>query len=315
MVTTFVIHQNIYQSAKMLAKMHVHNQCREDIMAINYLLKLDYVCQLLQLQPCPAIPAISDDIIADFLAKVAWARGIVTQYKDFAKEKQQELGYSKNNNSYQWFPYGRKDLLPEDYKFLFKGYVNHPATLAWAGHTQALMKHCNIHNQVALERDFKSEIVPYDLPEEVQWPWWVSNPIIIGSYRNNLLMKELVRGYDPWYTKDEEIVKIVEEPIYGCGNLWLVNLSYETLQLIYKEQWSQLNFWEICDVPNYGVSGKTTTNKISLPEKMPKKDCLQGKYLYHLATHLEMPNFYKMWAAFHLQNLNNQGPLQITISI
>lgn len=302
MVTTFVVDSDLRKSAYMLSKKHVHNQCREALMAIGYLNKINYVCTLLNLPTCPNI---NNNVIQDFLAKVNWARQIVIQYKAYCKNINYELVFNRNQSTYRWLPSSRKDLLVESENYLFKGYVNHPATLAWVGHVEALMEYCNIHNNVSIERGFQSNIENFIIDKPIIWPWWIKNPIVIASYRNNLLMKELIRGYEPWYTKMTDFIAVKNHAIFSCGNIWLAKLDEQTLYNIHNNNLQQLNLWEICDKPNYGSTSKTVINKVNIIE-YPGCDYKMGWYLYYLLINDKFPVQYKLAAFQQLNKIKNR---------
>ena len=295
MVTSFIVHSDLNTSANLLDHSHAHghhprlnNQCREAIMMINYLEKINFIVQMFNFPVCPTYQS-TDSIeikVKVFLAQVNWAKEVVSTYRNHCKQQNMELAVS--STTYRWITYGDKDMLSPGEKFLFKGYINHPATLAWAGHLNALKYYCNVHRDVSIKRGYHVTIPEYPVQEPIQFPWWVTNDIMHTSYRNNLLWKEIVRNEPPWYTVNEYFTSVAEHPIYGCGNLWLAKLDYDTLLLIANNQVDQLKFWQICDPPNYS----NPKSKVQIVEEKGKPG-KHGWCLYQIYTNQNIHQYFR----------------------
>jgi hypothetical protein len=71
----------------------------------------------------------------------------------------------------------------------YKGWVNHPATKMWRSYPDALKLYCNIAIEVWVERGYKNTMSKYDVPENVELPWWLGNQEIHTSHQSNLYHK------------------------------------------------------------------------------------------------------------------------------
>lgn len=250
MVTTFLLDTDIQKSANYLDNKRLFKQALEANTAIEYLAKIDYVANLFQL----IFPVETTDIVQTFLSRVAWAKTVVETYKTYCKQHATALIYNKQTKTYRQVLTNVNNTLLAEETYLFKGYVNHPAILAWVGHSNGLREYYNIHRLTAIQRGYKTTIQPQIIDGSITYPWWTSNPILIVNYWNNLYWKEIMRVEKPWYVQpafNDKLKILFDHPLFGTGNLWISKLDYQTVTNIYQNQVSNLNFYQICDTITY----------------------------------------------------------------
>lgn len=292
MVTTFVTHSNLQQSAANLDNTRVYRQCQEAKMAINYLQLIENLAIMFKLQR----PNI-DNIIDNFIATIDWAKNVVITYKAYCKTNNIQIVKDPSNNL-RWL--SNQINKNADEKYILKGYVNHPATLAWTGYLEGLKYYYNIHYYESVKRQFNidSNTKPYQLlSTNPDLPWWITNPIIQASYKNNLLFKELTRQRTEWYMYKSDFMDVTQTPIFACGNLWLAKLNRDQLQIIAK--CNNINeipvsfMWQVCDIPNYSQKGSPI--QITDVEGYP---AINGGILYTMYYNSLIPEYFRQIAYY-----------------
>jgi hypothetical protein len=71
-----------------------------------------------------------------------------------------------------------------------KAWRNHPACRMWENNVDALKEYANIIKQECLNRNFKSEKIPfYNLPKNINYPKWLGWKLFHISMQSNLVRK------------------------------------------------------------------------------------------------------------------------------
>ena len=71
-----------------------------------------------------------------------------------------------------------------------KGWANHPAAVMWRGHLDALKVYHNVMVQEWVRRGYKNTMPLFEVPDQVQLPWWVGFEALHFSHRSNLIRKD-----------------------------------------------------------------------------------------------------------------------------
>lgn len=71
-----------------------------------------------------------------------------------------------------------------------KGWRNHPAAVMWRENVAALRLYTNIAIEEWIGRGFRNSMKPYELPAQVEMPWWLGDVRLHTSHRSNLLRKD-----------------------------------------------------------------------------------------------------------------------------
>lgn len=66
---------------------------------------------------------------------------------------------------------------------------NHPCSKMWKSYVPALKFYANCMIDEWIFRGYKNTISKYDIPEKIEFPDWLENPLIVTSHRANLLRK------------------------------------------------------------------------------------------------------------------------------
>lgn len=73
-----------------------------------------------------------------------------------------------------------------------RGWIAHPATMMWAGYENALKLYYNTILQEWIDRGYNNTMAFEDIPEKIEMPPWMGDPLIHAAYRSNLLRKDPV---------------------------------------------------------------------------------------------------------------------------
>jgi hypothetical protein len=104
-----------------------------------------------------------------------------------------------------------------------KGWVNHPATLAWVGHINALNHYTNVMIDEWVARGYNNTMEKLPVTQPVEWPWWFTWDVLQNSHKASLNRKDpsyysfkippefANRGY-VWPTKVPEEYRGVDHP-------------------------------------------------------------------------------------------------------
>jgi len=71
-----------------------------------------------------------------------------------------------------------------------KAWVNHPATLAWVGHTNALNHYTNAMIKEWIARGYNNTMEMFPVSEPVEWPWWFYWDVLQNSHKASLNRKD-----------------------------------------------------------------------------------------------------------------------------
>lgn len=75
-----------------------------------------------------------------------------------------------------------------------KGWVNHPATRMWRGHTEALCAYgvaiCDAWTAKGYQDTCKAKMMNLVAPSSLSMPSWWGDPVVHASHRSNLLRKD-----------------------------------------------------------------------------------------------------------------------------
>jgi len=69
------------------------------------------------------------------------------------------------------------------------GWRNHPAVKMWRGYIDALKMYFNAIVQEWIEREYVNNYSFYEIPDEVEMPWWMGNDDFHMSHQASLLRK------------------------------------------------------------------------------------------------------------------------------
>lgn len=72
----------------------------------------------------------------------------------------------------------------------YKGWLNHPCTVMWKNHVNALKEYLNISITEWIIRGFNNTMLFEDISEPVIYPSFIGNERFHSSHRANLLKKE-----------------------------------------------------------------------------------------------------------------------------
>lgn len=78
----------------------------------------------------------------------------------------------------------RKDGKP------YKGWINHPCTVMWREHVDALKHYCNVTIEEWISRGYNNTMKIYDIPKKLIMPKWLHHSKFHASHRANLLRKD-----------------------------------------------------------------------------------------------------------------------------
>jgi len=110
-----------------------------------------------------------------------------------------------------------------------KGFSNHPAVKMWKGYTNALKLYCNVMINKWISRGFKNTMTIYELPENIELPWWVNFEPLHLSHKASLNRKDpnfykfknlgdyINKGY-LWVRSDEKIDKFSMDMLSPIGS-------------------------------------------------------------------------------------------------
>tara|TARA_Y100000593_G_C4274774_1_gene319456 strand:+ start:819 stop:1292 length:474 start_codon:yes stop_codon:yes gene_type:complete len=93
----------------------------------------------------------------------------------------------------------RKDGKP------YKGWLNHPCTVMWRDHVDALKFYCNIMIKEWISRGYNNTMEIYKVPTKIIYPKWLHHSKFHASHRSNLMRKdyEYYSGYG-WVDNPED---------------------------------------------------------------------------------------------------------------
>lgn len=83
-----------------------------------------------------------------------------------------------------------------------KGWMNHPARLQWIGYLDALKLYFNISVDEWVSRGYNNTMSKYDIPVEIEYPWWLGKRRFHSSHRSRLLAKDY-EFYSKYGWKDD----------------------------------------------------------------------------------------------------------------
>lgn len=82
------------------------------------------------------------------------------------------------------------ELLTDDSIESKKGFINHPAVIQWKNHVPALKHYFNCHlEEVFFRGHWKTQMVKYQINEEIQYPWFVDCQQLHYSHMASLSRK------------------------------------------------------------------------------------------------------------------------------
>lgn len=95
------------------------------------------------------------------------------------------------------------------------GWIHHPATKMWSGHTHALAIYGHAMCSVWIKRGFDDSLRPWfrerceeiEWPNKPKWPWWFGNAQMVQSHRSNLVHK-LPQHYGPLFPEVAELPRM-----------------------------------------------------------------------------------------------------------
>ena len=70
------------------------------------------------------------------------------------------------------------------------GWKNHPATLAWVGHANALHAYTNAMIDEWISRGYNNNMEKYEISTPVVWPWWFEWEVLHNSHKASLNRKD-----------------------------------------------------------------------------------------------------------------------------
>lgn len=135
-------------------------------------------------------------------------------------------------------------LITEDGDRIIKlAWINHPAARQWIGYENALKLYINNHLDAYTERTGKPMCIrKYNIPAEIQHPWWVSE-FYIMSNRCALMRKEIARSEKPHYIHSELFQ--IPDKYKKLGYLWPSKLSVELVNKLQNGTFDPQMFGDI----------------------------------------------------------------------
>ena len=104
-----------------------------------------------------------------------------------------------------------------------KGWINHPATLMWKGHTEALKIYINCCIYYWKKRGKNCNLNKFEVDEEnVEWPWWFKWKDLHLSHKCSLLRKK-PDYYEDIFELDEDEMEFMYH-----GYIWPTDISKST---------------------------------------------------------------------------------------
>ena len=80
-------------------------------------------------------------------------------------------------------------LLENPTESRWSGWRNHPAVRMWRGYTDALKMYFNTIVEEWVEREYVNNYPLYEIPDEVEMPWWMGEADVHSSHQASLLRK------------------------------------------------------------------------------------------------------------------------------
>ena len=71
-----------------------------------------------------------------------------------------------------------------------KSWKNHPATLAWVGHENALNEYTNAMIREWIARGYNNTMEMFTVTQPVSWPWWFDWEVLHNTHKASLNRKE-----------------------------------------------------------------------------------------------------------------------------
>ena len=189
MVNTFWTDLDARKTFRVLDRKRLVKQVLEAVQLINVIgdihwLAIHYQLPLLRWQDVSLIRRtyLEDEVYLVCDKMYGWSRS--------------HLGYEGDSDSEEVKVQGRqlipKVQQPNTHQRVSKcGYWNHPATKMWLFHLQALMHYFNLARSELVWRGTQHKYPPIrDLPTQIQWPRWCTDPNVINSHRSSLVNKE-----------------------------------------------------------------------------------------------------------------------------
>jgi len=184
MVNTFLVYPLPFsRTFKKLDFKRLGKQRVEALQILNVLTKLESVS--LEDMPC------HQDKIREFIHRCYWHTNALVTYKTIEK----------------------KNL----------GFVNHPAVHMWIGYTDALKQYINECIAEWISRGYKNTMVIYDLPHDIEYPYWINS---IPLHKSNMASL---------YRKDKDIYSSFHKRLGAYehrGYIWPSSLSYNESVII-----------------------------------------------------------------------------------
>lgn len=218
MVTTFLVTADFRKSAKRLNRSHLNKQRTEAYQILNNILDLYHFGEKLG-RPLPQ----------DQARWKAWIKLVVSAYEqwDYCYIYFHGIRFAILRTQIPpGFTYSRP------FRKVGFGFVYHTAVLMWLGWPDALKAYLNAHIDEWVSRGYANEIEKYDLPDQIDYPPWIDDPLFHQKQKAALVAKEIAAERDGkrrsadekvWYRGKEDFM-----------------VAYQAEQKILKKKYTKL---------------------------------------------------------------------------
>jgi len=238
MVNTFITDPNLATAVANLNTQRLGKQRVEAYQILNLLVDARMIARVYSYEPCPC--DIEDQIRLD-MEREKWFKSVFAQYK----QEDTRLVYRKFDNKYMRVAKDKIFSLNDKtrYRLVTGGFCGHPMVLMWVGYINGLRHYINLCIDEWVKRGYVNNMQTYDLPDQIEYPWWVKSPAVICSHICALLRKERKRNEPDWYWP--LFADMAKTEWYSRGYLWLSHCSYSQRKTLWQGR--ELPAVEICD--------------------------------------------------------------------
>lgn len=242
MVTTFLLHTNFSQSAKLLDYRRLGKQRLEAKEIWEFLKQLRLIASLFNIEDFPREKDTSVEERQNWITKVMSSMKDRNIKKIILRNDQVSYVYKGDNGTYK---------SDDNQKVITLAYKGNPAVRLWLGFEDGLLEYYNAHVREWISRGYKNTMPIFDVKNSPR-PKWTYNDDIIRRFKSMLMKRELERNENLWYSlKRDFVFEFVHDKYSQTHSDKLDDITgvlFDVIIFVNNNTSKKIKWWEI--LPN-----------------------------------------------------------------